>query len=67
MCGLITPFLLSGLIGRMRGQEVSAVKVDFDTPANITLQCDGEVFTVEDSRSLEVKKAKTPLSVLVTK
>lgn len=61
------PFLLAGLIGRMRGQEVESIAALFDAPANVTLQCDGEVVELEGCTSIEIKKADRPLLALTSK
>jgi hypothetical protein len=61
------PFLLSGLIGKMKGEEVTEVMVDFDAPAQVPLQCDGEVVMVENCTRIQVKKAAKSLTILTTK
>lgn len=61
------PFLISGLLGSMRGEELGSVKVDFDMPSPLILQCDGEVVELTDVSAVEVKKAEQPIVVLRTK
>lgn len=61
------PFLISGLIGRMRGSEETEVTLEFEAPSLVPIQCDGEVVELEDVSRVEVKKAAMPLTVLVTK
>lgn len=61
------PFLLAGLLGRMSGEELTEVVVDFDAPSAVPIQCDGEVVQLENVSRVEVKKATQPLAILVTK
>ncbi len=61
------PFLVSGLLGRMKGDEANAIHVEFLEPASTVLQCDGEVVLLEDAVSIEVAKASQPLAVLTTR
>jgi len=61
------PFLMSGFIGRMKGDEVEKAAVEFDVPLHGLLQCDGEVVQVENVTHIEVKKAAHPLEILTTK
>lgn len=61
------PFLISGLIGRIRGEEVPQATVRFSEPFDMKLQCDGEVIQLRTVTSIEVKKTAGPLSVLTTK
>jgi hypothetical protein len=58
------PFLMSGLLGRITGEEVSAVLVTFPDPSRLQTQCDGEVFFVEHATKVEVRKSEQPLMVL---
>lgn len=60
------PFLVTGLFGKMKGDERASVLIDFDEPLKSVLQCDGEVVQLEGVRRVEVKKATQPLVVLKT-
>lgn len=61
------PFLVSGLMGRMKGEERSVAVVDFEEPSSVPLQCDGEVVVLEGVRRIAAEKAASPLHVLMTK
>lgn len=61
------PFLVSGVIGRMKGEETTDAIVEFAAPSQVPLQCDGEVVELENVTRIEVRKASKPLVVLVTK
>lgn len=61
------PFLVSGFIGKMKGIETSTALLEFASPANLTLQCDGEVVELKDVNTLSIKKVRTPITVLRTK
>lgn len=60
------PFLVTGLFGRMKGEETAKVIIDFELPSAMTLQCDGEVVELNDASRIEVKKSPYPLVVLVS-
>lgn len=61
------PFLISGLIGRMKGSEETNVALDFEVPSSVPVQCDGEVVELENVTRIEVRKASAPLVILRTK
>lgn len=61
------PFLVAGLLGRMRGEAVPAVKIEFTAPYTGHLQCDGEVVNLKSIETIEVTKASRALEVLGTK
>ncbi|MEO8691407.1 MAG: diacylglycerol kinase family protein [Candidatus Saccharimonas sp.] len=61
------PFLLGGLVGRMPTDETSEIKLDFGAPADLPIQCDGEVVKLRGVRSIVVRKDPKPLNILTTK
>lgn len=61
------PFLVSSLMGRMKGDEVTEAIVNFDMPSQVPIQCDGEVSILEECTRIQVKKAARSLTILVTK
>lgn len=61
-----TPFLVSGLVYRIRGEVVDATEIDFGTAVPISLQCDGEVVAGE-MQKIRVAKMNTALQILTTK
>lgn len=61
------PFLISGLVGRMKGDEVTEVEVTFETPSSVVLQCDGEVVTLDATKQISVSKLPKGFTVLATK
>lgn len=61
------PFLISGLAGRMKGEEVTQVEVAFESPSSVVLQCDGEVVTLDDTARIGVSKFTKGFTVLTTK
>lgn len=60
-------FLVAGLLGRMWGEEVPGVLVEFDRPFSGQLQCDGEVVDVDSASIIDVRKSTQPLTILATK
>lgn len=61
------PFLISGLTGHMKGEELPSAAIDFDVPLGSVAQCDGEVVRLEGVTRIEVKKATHSLEILTTK
>ena len=61
------PFIIMGLLGRMKGAEVREVTVQFDAPSRVPLQCDGEVVNLEEASTVTIKKSEYPLTILATK
>ena len=61
------PFLISGLFGRMKGEEATQVEVEFETASTIVLQCDGEVVTLDATTHIGVSKLTHGFTVLATK
>lgn len=62
-----TPFLLSGLIGRIKGSEETKLSLRFAKGSTVPIQCDGEVVPLEGIRQITVTKAKMPLRVLTNR
>lgn len=60
------PFLVSGLLGHMKGEEITDAFITFDIPSKAPIQCDGEVVLLENSSSIWVRKANAPLIILAT-
>lgn len=61
------PFLVSGVFGRMKGEEVTEVVLNFETPSDVPIQCDGEVVLLEGISSMEIKKTANSITVLTAK
>ena len=59
-------FLFSGLFHRIKGQERDSLRVDFQQPSDIVVQCDGEVVELDGVKTLTFGKLSQPLSILTT-
>lgn len=61
------PFLLSGLIGKMKGQKMQKAELMFMSPTEVTVQCDGEVVNLKNTTKIEVIKSDQSITVLSSK
>lgn len=61
------PFLFSSLIGHMGGREEKHTALEFDSPASIPIQCDGEVVQLTGVTRIEISKTNVPLNILGTR
>lgn len=61
------PFLIGGLIGWMRGDDMDRATVMFDAPTSVQVQCDGEVVMLDKVTRIDAGKTKASLHVLTDK
>lgn len=60
-------FLVSSALGRMRGEQHDSIELSFDKPADVPMQCDGEVANLQQVNSILVAKSTKFIKVLTTK
>lgn len=62
-----TLFLISGLVGKMKGQKIQEAELVFASPVDVIVQCDGEVVNLENTTKIEVIKSDQSITVLSSK
>lgn len=58
------PFLIKGALGAIPLRRVSGAKINFETPADITIQIEGEAQTLKQISTLEVVVSEQEIEVL---
>ena len=60
-------FMAKSMFVKVPGQVVDGDTIQFLNPATVELQAEGEYKTFENVSKIEIRKAKTPLKVVMKK